>query len=146
MHLHAVATLAQVTVALALVLPQSNGKISTTISTLEKRSCTPTGPGVCNFGLENILPAVSGETQSITIFNNDCEDIGGGYISDLPMTLDSQLPYAVVITALDATFQNPHIVFRYGSDSIDLNNGGCSCAGCDSGLAACTTCQCAFNC
>ena len=67
-------------------------------------------------------------------------------MGDTPYNLDSELLYIVVITAADAGFKNPHIAFKYGGDVIDSDKGDCYCVGCDSGLAACTRCECAFNC
>ena len=147
------AALASFSTTLALTLPEPATGPGPGKAALKKRNavikrglCSPTGPGVCNFGVENVEPTLSDIAQYVYIFDRYCDQIG--HVDNppsLPYNLYSQLRYTVVITALDRSF-SPHIAFRYGAGNIDSNRGQCACGGCSSGLAACVECQCAFNC
>lgn len=137
------ASLTWFTTVLALALPSpasENVALEARNAVIKRGLCTPTGPSVCNFGVENNEPTLSDIEQRVYIFNRYCDVIG--YTStppSLPYDLYSQLPYTVVITALDRSF-SPHIVFKYGGDNIDSNRGGCSCSSCSSGLDAYVEC------
>ena len=128
--------------------PNAASRLAKRAMVIKRGLCTPTGPGVCNFGLENQEPALSDITQNLYIFDRYCDVIGSTYEPDsLPFSFTSQLKYVVVVYEADTlTSCCPRIKFAYAGQTIDSANGQCACGGCSDGLAGCESCQCAFDC
>ena len=142
-------TIFTLTSSLAISSPPRSSLSLNDPSLLHKRGliCSPTGPGVCNFGLENNMPSLSDVTQYFWVSDYTCKVLG--YVNSpdgLPYNFYSQLPYVVVVTAADTLLSAPHIAFRYGASSIDSDNGQCACSDCSEDLDACVACRCAFDC
>lgn len=125
---------------------------------LTKRAiCTPTGPGVCTFGLANVqFPSPYLDEppyppdQYLFISDHNCDRIGfTDKPAAFPFAFESQLPYVVIVEKAQSVPRfGPRIRFRYAGQRVDSKKGGCACENdCFSVLLIdCLTCRCAFDC
>lgn len=107
--------------------------------------CTPTGPGVCNFGVEVFIPPFSDIEYNAFIYDRACNQIGFSEDPYVGSCIYSSLPWAVCIRRMQGGPNDPSFAMAYSNTGVDSEH-GCSCSGCSSGLTGATCCQCAFNC
>ncbi|KAM7206480.1 hypothetical protein V8F20_002829 [Naviculisporaceae sp. PSN 640] len=109
-------------------------------------ACSPTGAGVCNFGVAGLVSGDSVIWNWARIYNRNCQEIGGingVFINHLPVDITSSLPKVLTLGGLSYTSYN-WMAFRYG-DYLFNGTPHCKRTTISSGSVI-HTCQKAFSC
>ncbi|KAK4218629.1 hypothetical protein QBC37DRAFT_478742 [Rhypophila decipiens] len=109
-------------------------------------ACSPTGAGVCNFGVAGLVQGNTVTWNWARIYNNNCQEIGGAngvFVNYLPIDITSSLPHVLTLGGLSYSNYN-WMAFRYNGW---LFNGTPHCKRTTMpGGSVIHTCQKAFNC